>query len=78
MVMATAITAEKKWPKMRFRGWARGDSMVLYSRMAAAPKEAMMMGTAWPDRGGRARKLFSMIERPQNVPMNIDRYSIRL
>lgn len=30
-------TADRKWPNTRLRGWARGDSIVWYSRMAAAP-----------------------------------------
>ncbi len=37
LVIVTPTTAEMKCPTMEFRGWARGDSIVLYSRMAAAP-----------------------------------------
>ena len=36
-VILTPMTAERKCPIMILRGWARGDSMVLYSKIAAAP-----------------------------------------
>ena len=55
LVMQTPINAAKKCPKTRFRGWASGDSMVLYSRMAAAPNEAMTSGTCLLSRVGRCR-----------------------
>ena len=31
------MTAERKFPMIILRGWARGDSIVLYSKIAAAP-----------------------------------------
>ena len=31
------IKAERSWPKMALRGWERGESMVWYSSIAAAP-----------------------------------------
>lgn len=36
--------AAKSWPKTRFRGWLKGDAILLNSRIAVAPKEATMMG----------------------------------
>lgn len=36
-VMPTPIMAEKNWPPMILRGWASGESIVLYSRTAEAP-----------------------------------------
>ena len=36
-VMPTPIMVEKSCPKMTLRGCARGESIVLYSRIAAAP-----------------------------------------
>ena len=37
LVTPTPMRAERKCPAMEFRGWARGDSIVLNSRIAAAP-----------------------------------------
>lgn len=37
LVMLTPIIAEKSWPRMMLRGCANGDSIALYSRIAAAP-----------------------------------------
>ena len=37
LVVITPTRAERKWPRTELRGWARGDSIVLYSSMAAAP-----------------------------------------
>ena len=36
-VTQTPTRAERKWPNKPLRGWAKGDEMKLYSRMAAAP-----------------------------------------
>jgi hypothetical protein len=36
-VMEIPISVERRWPKIALRGWARGESMVLKRRMAAAP-----------------------------------------
>lgn len=36
-VMATPMIEAKSWPKIAFRGCERGESMVLNSRIAAAP-----------------------------------------
>lgn len=43
-VMATPIMEEKTWPKMMLRGCARCEEMLLYSRIAEAPKLASMTG----------------------------------
>ena len=37
LVILIPMTAERKFPTMILRGWARGDSIVLYSKIAAAP-----------------------------------------
>ncbi len=37
LVILIPMTAERKCPIIVLRGWARGDSMVLYSKIAAAP-----------------------------------------
>lgn len=55
LVMQIPVRAARMCPRMRLRGWASGDSMVLYSRIAAAPKEAMIMGTCRSSRVGRCR-----------------------
>ena len=48
LVIPTPERAERKWPIMRLRGWARGDSMALYSRIATAPyivyESALILG----------------------------------
>ena len=37
LVMETPMMEERIWPRIEARGCARGEEMVLYSRMAAAP-----------------------------------------
>jgi hypothetical protein len=37
LVMETPMMEERIWPRIAGRGCARGEEMVLYSRMAAAP-----------------------------------------
>jgi len=36
-VIPTPMIAENTWPRIALRGWASGESIVLYSRIAAAP-----------------------------------------
>ncbi len=36
-VMPTPVMDAKTWPRIAFLGWASGESIVLYSRIAAAP-----------------------------------------
>ena len=36
-VMPTPMMEANSWPKIAFRGWERGESIVLYSKIAAAP-----------------------------------------
>ena len=38
-MIVTPTNADNTWPRIEFRGWENGDSIVLNSRMAAAPKE---------------------------------------
>ena len=51
--MAMAMMDEKAWPKMALRGCARSEEMLLYSRIAEAPKLAMIMGGSLGPRTGR-------------------------
>jgi hypothetical protein len=36
-VTPTPIIDANTWPRIAFRGWENGESIVLYSRIAAAP-----------------------------------------
>ena len=66
--MPTPMMALKKCPKIRLRGCDSGDSIALYSRMAAAPNEAMTNGGVCPPSRGKFRKTFSMIDMPMKPP----------
>lgn len=44
LVMETPIIEEKSWPRMTLRGWERGESIVLYSRIADAPSDPITVG----------------------------------
>ena len=77
LVMAIPIMAERICPKITLRGWASGEEMLLYSRIAEAPKEAMIisLGGVGPELEelvvgrGRTWKRRQRSEMPAKAPM---------